>query len=218
MEEKNKKAFAGEAKTYGQVDYWRFDEEYLVNKYFKKKGANLLILGCGGGRTIIPLQEKGFKITAIDIVPEMVAEAKKRAENLGVKILEMDAIDLKFSDNSFDYVFFPFHGIDNVYPDGYKCVREVRRVLKKGGVFIFNSHNRFFLKKLHKFYKKYDYYGQYKQYRFSFFNVIKLRKYFKTVKFKHRISMLDPKQANFKDKCYRLFPIFDRSIYFICKL
>jgi len=136
-----------------------------------------------GGRTLIPLSKKGFKIIGIDIVSAMVEASKKRVGNLPIEVYEMDASNLKFNSNSFDYVFFPFHGIDNVYPDIYKCVREVARVLKPSGVFIFNSHNRLFLKVLHRVFEgRYARYGEYIQFRITPFEYFGLKKYFKKVK------------------------------------
>jgi len=197
--------------------YFRDDEEYLVNKYFTKKNGEVLVLGCGAGRTLPPLFKKGLKITAIDIVPEMVAACKDKMRGLPINILEDDATDLKFSNEQFDYVFFPFHGIDCVSPHRYKSVMEAARVLKKDGIFIFNSHNRFFLKRLHKFFrgKTDDYHGAI-LYRTTPFEFFKLKKYFNKVNIKYRISMQKKEHSNWKDYCYKLMPFLSISIYFIC--
>lgn len=217
MIEQNYKLFTKQADDYYQADYWRADEEYLVNKYFDlNRGKKLLVLGCGGGRTLLPLYKKGYEITAIDIVPKMVEAARKKVEGLQVKVLLMNATDLKFNDNSFDYVFFPFHGIDNVYIDFSRFFQGIARVLTPEGVFIFNSHNRWFLKLLYKAYKKYADYGGFVQYRFSPLDYFTLKKYFHQTNFKYRITM-QKNGLNFKDKCYRLLPFLDRSIYFICR-
>ncbi len=217
MLNKNHEAFAKSATKYQEDSYWRDDEEYLVNKYFDKKGASILVLGCGGGRTLLPLYKKGFDISAIDIVPEMVKASKERMSGMLVDIKVMDASELKFDDNSFDYVFFPFHGIDNIQPAIEKCFKEVARVLKKDGIFIYNSHNRWFWKKLQFVFSKYAYYGEYKQYRSSAFDIFKLKKFFNAVKFKYRIKMQRKEQSNWKDKCYQIFPFISSSIYFIVR-
>lgn len=216
MLEQNKKYFSEKVKEY-EVSYLRDDEKYLADKYFKK-GGNILVLGCGAGRTLTPLYESGLNITAIDIVPKMVEASKKRIVGLPINIIEMDATDLKFEDDSFDYVFFPFHGIDCIYPDIYKCVKEVARVLKSDGVFIFNSHNRFFLKTLTNIFSgKYaDYYGVV-VYRSTLFDYFCLKRYFEKVKIKQRISMQKWENSNWKDICYKIFPILNKSTYFICQ-
>jgi len=217
MENKNNEMFAAQADKYAKENYWRFDEEYLANKYFKP-GSSILVLGVGGGRTLPHLHKKGLKITAIDIVPEMVERAKENYGNLDIPILEMDATDLKFKDGTFDSVFFPFHGMDCIYPDIYKCVKEAARVLKPDGVLIFNSHNRFSLTALKKFFEgKYADYDGIVLYRATVFEIFKLKRYFKSVKFKFRISMFPLEKSNWKDILYKILPIFDRSIYFICR-
>lgn len=217
MENKNKEIFASQADKFFKDNYWRCDEEFLTNEYFEA-GKSILVLGCGGGRTLPHLYKKGLKITAIDIVPEMVKKAKEKTKGLNIQILEMDATDLKFNDSSFDYVFFPFHGIDYIYPDIYKCVGEVAHVLKTDGIFIFNSHNRFFLKTLHRFFDgRYSDYDGLITYRATLFDYLKLKKYFKKVYFKFRIALHPLKKCNWKDILYKIFPFFDRSIYFICQ-
>jgi ubiquinone/menaquinone biosynthesis C-methylase UbiE len=107
MLDQNFKKFTDQASIYAEASYWRDDEEYLAEKYFKK-GKKILVLGCGAGRTLIPLFEKGLEITAIDIVPKMVEAAETRIKGLPIKILLMDAAKLDFKSESFDYVFFRF--------------------------------------------------------------------------------------------------------------
>jgi ubiquinone/menaquinone biosynthesis C-methylase UbiE len=219
IESANNKIFAEQANFYDQQNYWRSDEDKLIEKYFINKTGKILVLGCGAGRTLPYLYDKGFDIIAIDILPEMVLLAQKKVVGKNITILQMDAKNLKFESNSFDYVFFPFHGIDCVYPDIYECVQEVKRVLKKNGVFIFNSHNRLYLRQLKNFFK-----GHYAQeisgifvYRtFLLRELFYLKKYFKNVIFKHRITMQDNQNNNWKNRVYKFLAIFDRSIYYIC--
>jgi SAM-dependent methyltransferase len=42
-------------------------------------GRRLLDVGCGTGKSFMPLLERGFEVTACDISPEMVAEARHKA-------------------------------------------------------------------------------------------------------------------------------------------
>lgn len=198
-------------------DYFDNAERFIVKNFFK--GKKILVLGCGTGRTLVPLHKMGYEVTGIDINPNMVKKAKTKVRKFSIPIYLMDAARLKFPKNSFDTVFFPYHGIDYVYPDIFKAVLETRRVLKPDGVFVFNSHNRLNLKALPRFFEgKYtNYYGLI-TYRISPWDVILLRKYFKKIIIFSTTSILTTwKQANLKEKINLLFPFFDPSLYFVCK-
>jgi SAM-dependent methyltransferase len=43
------------------------------------RGHRLLDVGCGTGKSVLPLLERGFEVTACDISPEMVALARQKA-------------------------------------------------------------------------------------------------------------------------------------------
>jgi ubiquinone/menaquinone biosynthesis C-methylase UbiE len=207
--------YAHEAKVYAKVKYWGADEQSMVEKFFKKN--KILVLGCGAGRTLKPLHELGFDITAIDIVPEMITESRKKMKDLPVEVIEMDAAKLAFPNNSFDTVFFPFHGIDYVEPNIYAAVSEAARVLKTDGVFIFSSHNRLYLKKIHRFFVGiFDNYHGLKTYRTSPRDVFKLKRYFKKVKVVHKIDLASYENLNWKDRLYKIAPWFSKTTYFVC--
>lgn len=102
----------------------------------------ILDIGVGAGRTTPLLLAISRDYIGIDYTPEMVEAC--RAHHPGARIEHMDARDLgRFADGQFALVVFSFNGIDAVHVDDRpKVLREVRRVLQPGGIFIVSAHNR----------------------------------------------------------------------------
>jgi ubiquinone/menaquinone biosynthesis C-methylase UbiE len=115
-------------------------ENGLVQKYFSKKGS-VLDIGCGTGRTTIPLKQSGYDVIGIDYSTDMIEFAMKKHSDIDFRV--MNACELEFPDEHFEYALFSFNGIDNIspYEKRLRCLSEVHRVLKKGGIFIYSSHN-----------------------------------------------------------------------------
>ena len=73
----------------------------------------------------------------------MLEKARERVARKGirnVRLLEMDAADLKFADDTFDIVYAPY--LISVVPDPVAVAREMRRVCRPGGRIIFLNHFR----------------------------------------------------------------------------
>lgn len=115
-------------------------EKALVERYFRETGR-VLDIGCALGRTTGPLQGLGFDVVGIDVSSPMIEQARLRFPGLDFRV--GNACDLDFSDRSFDYVLFSFNGIDLIHPEERRtrALREINRVLKDGGIFVFSSHN-----------------------------------------------------------------------------
>lgn len=100
----------------------------------------ILDVGCGGGRTTKALLRLGFDVVGIDIARNLINYLQKE---IGVKrAIVGDAAKLNFSKNYFDIVLFSHNGIDCLYPISkrQKAFKEINRVLKSGGYFIYSSH------------------------------------------------------------------------------
>jgi len=116
-------------------------EERVFRKHFPPPPVHVLDLGCGAGRTSCPLVQRGYSVVAGDISPEMIARARQLHPHLDFRILDAVALDLP--SGTFDVVLFSFNGLDYVYPfaNRLRALREVFRVLRPGGLFVYSSHN-----------------------------------------------------------------------------
>jgi phosphatidylethanolamine/phosphatidyl-N-methylethanolamine N-methyltransferase len=103
-------------------------------------GDTILEVGVGTGINC-SMYPSTTEITGIDFSEGMLEKARERVARKGltnVRLLQMDAQDLKFDDNTFDIVYAPY--LISVVPDPVKVAREMRRVCKPGGRVIFLNH------------------------------------------------------------------------------
>ena len=101
---------------------------------------NILEIGCGIGRILIPMRKIFGNVTGIDISSEMVLLGQKYVSDIpNCSIIENNGVDLsEFSDNSFDfcYSFIVFQHIpEKQIVENY--IKEVSRILKLGCLFRF---------------------------------------------------------------------------------
>ncbi|MFO8064127.1 MAG: class I SAM-dependent methyltransferase [Spirochaetota bacterium] len=104
--------------------------------------GSVLEVGVGTGKNLSHYPA-GVTVTGIDFSGAMIERARKRAEESGfenVTLLEMDAEDLQFEDNSFDTVVTSC--VFCSVPLPVAGLREIRRVCKPGGSVLMLEHVR----------------------------------------------------------------------------
>ena len=105
-------------------------------------GDRILEVGVGTGINA-GLYPRDCSVTGIDLSSSMLEKARERIIRKGirnVRLLEMDAANLKFADNTFDLVYAPY--LISVVPDPVTVASEMQRVCRPGGRIIFLNHFR----------------------------------------------------------------------------
>ena len=113
-------------------------------KYFDQhvdwQDKKVLDLGCAGGFMAEALDDRGAQVTGIDPAAQAIEAARKHAENRGISYDVGVGEDLPYADNTFDVVVC-VDVLEHVQ-DLAKVIQEVKRTLKSGGLFFFDTINR----------------------------------------------------------------------------
>jgi phosphatidylethanolamine/phosphatidyl-N-methylethanolamine N-methyltransferase len=99
-------------------------------------------VGIGTGLNL-PLYPPTCRLTGIDLSQEMLDKAVERVQTLAmpnVTLKVMDATSMDFGDNEFDKALATY--TISAVPDPVAVLREMRRVVKPGGVLVLLNHFR----------------------------------------------------------------------------
>ena len=121
------------AGDFGQVaQYSAKGAEEFVDRLSILPGMRVLDVACGTGNLAIPAARKGATVTGLDIAPNLLEQARLRAdaESLIVKFEEGDAEQLPYPDGGFDLVMSMFGAMFAPRPE--KVATELMRVCKAG--------------------------------------------------------------------------------------
>ena len=147
--DENKEYWTGRASGYSEVNRHELSTEQrqrwknclreeLTQHFSDRALADLRVLevGTGPGFFAILLCELSCNVTAIDLTPAMLAEAKENAGPLAseIQFMEMNAEALHFMDKSFDLVIS--RNLTWNLPHPQRAYAEWVRVLKKGGILL----------------------------------------------------------------------------------
>ncbi len=122
------------AGDFGQIArYSAPHAEEFVQRLPIASGMRVLDVACGTGNLAIPAAKKGADVTGIDIAPNLIEQARKRADGEGVRASfeEGDAEQLPYGDGEFDLVMSMFGAMFAPRPD--RVAAELVRVCRKGG-------------------------------------------------------------------------------------
>ena len=112
------------------------------------EGRAVLDLGCAGGFMAEALDDRGARVTGIDPAARAVAAARAHAAETGREIRYDTGVgeDLPYADGTFDAVV-SVDVLEHV-SDLPRVIAEVARVLRPGGLFLFDTINRTALARL----------------------------------------------------------------------
>ena len=96
------------------------------------EGARILEVGTGTGRISIPLLERGADLTGCDLSGKMLS--RQREKYPAARLVQSDAVSLPFPSQYFEAVLV-VHVMHLIGP-WKESLREFKRVLKTGGVFL----------------------------------------------------------------------------------
>jgi len=103
------------------------------------RGRRVLELGCGAAAAARWLDGQGAAVVALDLSAGMLRHAREASDRSGVRVplVQADALALPFGDRVFDIVCTAFGAVPFV-ADSAAVMREVARVLRPGGAWVFS--------------------------------------------------------------------------------
>lgn len=93
------------------------------------KNKKILELGCSDAMTSVALKNKGYQVTALDLIDQRLAPAK----NADIPFIKSTAENIPLETQSLDFVF-SYNSLEH-FTDPQKVLKEIHRILKPNGYF-----------------------------------------------------------------------------------
>lgn len=125
-------------RLFGRV--FRQSREAAIRSLDITPGERVLEVGVGTGLTL-PLYPRHCQVVGIDLSQAMLDKARERVRRDGlgnVQLLHMDAADMAFEDDSFDWVIAAY--VVTAVPDYAGLMREIVRVCRPQGRIVLLNH------------------------------------------------------------------------------
>jgi SAM-dependent methyltransferase len=130
---------------FADLDQYHFEKlHHLLRlvEFDAYRGRDVLEVGCGAGVDLVRFARGGARATGVDVAPSAIALAARNVgyQHLPARLSVADGEHLPFGENRFDLVYA--HGVVQYTADDRALVGECHRVLKPGGLAIFQVYNR----------------------------------------------------------------------------
>jgi len=135
----------GSREFFAELDAYHFEKLHHLLRlidFAAWRGRDVLDVGCGNGVEVVRFARAGARVTGVDIAPNAIELAKQNVaqQDVPARLDVADAEALPFADATFDLVYA--HGVVQYTSDDRRAVGECRRVLRPGGLAIFQVYNR----------------------------------------------------------------------------
>ncbi len=135
----------GSREFFADLDAYHFEKLHHLLRlvdFEAWRGRDVLDLGCGAGVEVVRFARGGAHVIGVDIAERAVALTRQNLAQQGLEA-RLEAADgeaLPFPDASFDFVYA--HGVMQYTSNDGQLVSEVHRVLRPGGLAMFQAYNR----------------------------------------------------------------------------
>ena len=130
---------------FGDLDAYHFEKLHHLLRLVDFNawgGRAVLDVGCGAGVEVVRFARGGARVVGLDLADSAAALTRQNLTQQGLNagVISADAEALPFPDNTFDFVYA--HGVIQYASDDRRVVAECHRVLRPGGVVMFQVYNR----------------------------------------------------------------------------
>ena len=135
----------GTAGFFADLDAYHFEKLHHLLRlvdFDAWRGRDVLDLGCGAGVEVVRFARAGARVAGVDIAERAIALTRENLAQQGLpaRLEVADGEALPFPAGSFDFVYA--HGVVQYTTDDRRLVTECHRVLRRGGLAMFQAYNR----------------------------------------------------------------------------